>query len=72
MITGEQIKAARKPLGWSQMTLALEESINRLLQNSREGKSDRRYSAFLPSSAALRAPASSSRKGTGVRLRSEK
>jgi transcriptional regulator with XRE-family HTH domain len=27
MITGEQIKAARKLLGWSQMTLALEASI---------------------------------------------
>jgi transcriptional regulator with XRE-family HTH domain len=27
MITGEQIKAARKLLGWSQMTLALEASV---------------------------------------------
>jgi hypothetical protein len=27
MITGEQVKAARQLLGWSQMTLALEASI---------------------------------------------
>jgi transcriptional regulator with XRE-family HTH domain len=27
MITGEQIKAARKLLGWSQMTLALEAGL---------------------------------------------
>jgi transcriptional regulator with XRE-family HTH domain len=27
MITGEQIKAARKLLGWSQMTLALEARV---------------------------------------------
>jgi transcriptional regulator with XRE-family HTH domain len=28
MITGEQVKAARKLLGWSQMTLAFEAGIN--------------------------------------------
>jgi transcriptional regulator with XRE-family HTH domain len=28
MITGEQVKAARKLLGWSQMTLALDAGIN--------------------------------------------
>jgi transcriptional regulator with XRE-family HTH domain len=28
MITGEQVKAARKLLGWSQMTLALEASLD--------------------------------------------
>ena len=28
MITGEQVKAARKLLGWSQMTLALEASFD--------------------------------------------
>jgi transcriptional regulator with XRE-family HTH domain len=27
MITGEQVKAARKLLGWSQMTLALEANV---------------------------------------------
>jgi ribosome-binding protein aMBF1 (putative translation factor) len=28
MITGEQVKAARKLLGWSQMTLALEARVD--------------------------------------------
>jgi transcriptional regulator with XRE-family HTH domain len=28
MITGEQVRAARKLLGWSQMTLALEASVD--------------------------------------------
>jgi transcriptional regulator with XRE-family HTH domain len=28
MITGEQVKAARELLGWSQMTLALEASVD--------------------------------------------
>ena len=40
MITGEQIKAARKLLGWSQMTLALEANIEQsIVANFETGKS---------------------------------
>jgi ribosome-binding protein aMBF1 (putative translation factor) len=34
MITGEQVKAARKLLGWSQMTLALEARVEQSTVNS--------------------------------------
>jgi transcriptional regulator with XRE-family HTH domain len=40
MINGEQIKAARKLLGWSQMTLALEANIEQsIVANFETGKS---------------------------------
>jgi hypothetical protein len=73
MITVDQVKAARKLLGWSQMTLALEANVeHRLSRNSRERKAERKSERFPQSKGPLRPPVSSSRMGnplaSGLRL----
>jgi transcriptional regulator with XRE-family HTH domain len=59
MITGEQVKAARKLLGWSQMLLALEASLDQTTVAKFERGESRPYSALPRSSAPLNELASS-------------
>jgi predicted transcriptional regulator len=54
MITGEQVRAARKLLSWSQLTLALEAGLNQTtVVKFERGEFDRRYSS---ASTIRRAP----------------
>ena len=50
MITADQVKAARKLLGWSQMKLAFKVNISQNtianFENGRRGKSDRKILAI--------------------------
>jgi transcriptional regulator with XRE-family HTH domain len=62
MITGEQIKAARKLLGWSQMTLALEANIEQsTVANFETGKTRPSVLSVSTIKRTLKAQASSSR-----------
>jgi transcriptional regulator with XRE-family HTH domain len=74
MITGEQIKAARKLLGWSQMTLALEANIEQsTVAKFERGESRPSVLTVSTIKRALEAAGVEFPEGEpGVRLRSEK
>jgi transcriptional regulator with XRE-family HTH domain len=72
MIAGEQVKAARKLLGWSQMTLGLEAGTNQQTvvkfergESRTEGRTISDIQRALETAGVAATPASSSRRRRG-------